>query len=156
MHKLRLSSRLRLCCLDLLRRPCRPFFRRGPFCLGPAVVEPPLLASLRSPWMMFFRSIGSYSTNCLTTSPNRANTVPALERLAFAGSPRPSIDPVTPPAPPLLGALPPEAPRRVSTPVALPETPSPAEIEFLESVERYSQTDSAREQRTERVCDAGV
>ena len=40
------------------------------------------------------------------------------------------------PAPPLLGTLPSEAPRRVSTPAALPETPSPAEIEFLESERR--------------------
>ena len=106
--------------------------------------------------MMFFRSIGSYSTNCLTTSPNRANTVPALERLAFAGSPRPSIDPVTPPAPPLLGALPPEAPRRVSTPAALTEMPSPAEVELIEPVERFSHTDWAREQRVEPVRDAAI
>ena len=55
-----------------------------------------------------------------------------------------------------LGALPPEAPRRVSTPVALPEMPSSAEIEFIESVERYSHTDWAREQRAEPVCDAVV
>ena len=48
---------------------------------------------------------------------------------------------VATPAPALLGTLPPDAPRRVSTPTALPKTPSPAEIEFLESVERYSHTD---------------
>ena len=61
-----------------------------------------------------------------------------------------------PPAPPLLGALPPEAPRRVSTPAALPEMPSPAEVEFFESVERFSQTDWAREQRVKPVCDAAI
>ena len=58
-------------------------------------------------------------------------------------APGPSIDPVptvpiqritdaATPAPPLLVTLPPEATWRVSTPAALPETPSPAEIEFLE------------------------
>ena len=56
------------------------------------------------------------------------------------------------PAPPLLGSLPPEAPRRVSTPDALPATLSPAEFKFIESVERYSHTDWTREQRAEPVC----
>ena len=53
-------------------------------------------------------------------------------------APGPSVDPVpavpiqhatdaAPPAPSLLDALRPEAPRRVSTPAALPEMPSPAE-----------------------------
>ena len=66
--------------------------------------------------------------------------------------PRPSIDPVpivpigpttdaTTPAPPLLGTLPPDAPRRASTPAALPEIPPSAEIEFVESVERCMQSD---------------
>ena len=82
-------------------------------------------------------------------------------------APGPSIDPVpnvpiqhttdaAAPDPPLLGTLPPEAPRRVSTPAALPETQSPAEIEFLESVERYSHTDWAREQRDELVCNDAI
>ena len=82
-------------------------------------------------------------------------------------APGPSVDPVpavpiqhatdaTPPAPPLLGALPPEAPQRVSTPAALPEMPSPAEIEFIESVERFSNNDWECEQRAEPVCDAGI
>ena len=60
------------------------------------------------------------------------------------------------PAPPLLGALPADAPGRTSTPAALPEVPSPAEIEFIKSVERYTHTDWAREQRAEPVCDAAI
>ena len=82
-------------------------------------------------------------------------------------APGPSVNPVpampiqqatdaASPAPPLLGALPPEAPRRVSTPAALPEMPSPAEIEFIESVARFSDTDWAREQREEPICDAAI
>ena len=82
-------------------------------------------------------------------------------------APGPSIDtvPTVPiqhttdaatPAPPLLGTLPWEAPRRVSAPAALPETPSTAELEFLESVEWYSHTDWAREQRAETVCEADI
>ena len=51
VHKLRLCPWLRLCCLQLLRRPCRPFSRRGSSRLGPAAVEPPLPASLRSLWI---------------------------------------------------------------------------------------------------------
>ena len=83
---------------------------------------------------------------------------------SFSGS---SVDPVptvpiqhathaASPDPPLLGALPPEAHRRVSTSAALPEMPSTAEIEFIESVKRYSHTDWAREQRAEPVCDAAI
>ena len=49
VDKFRLCPRLRLCCLHLLRRPCRPFFRRGSFRLGLAVAEPTLLASPRPP-----------------------------------------------------------------------------------------------------------
>ena len=52
VDKFRLCPRLRLCCLHLLRRPCRPFCRRGSFPLGLAVAEPPFLASLRPPWTM--------------------------------------------------------------------------------------------------------
>ena len=82
-------------------------------------------------------------------------------------APGPSFDPVpavpiqhvtdaATPAPPLLGVRPPEAPRRLSTPAALPEIPSPAEIEFIESVERFSHTNWAREQRSEPGCDAAI
>ena len=82
-------------------------------------------------------------------------------------TPWPSIDPVptvpiqhttdaATPAPPLLGTFSPEAPRRASTLAALSEMPSPAEIEFLESVERYSHTDRARERHAEPVCDAAI
>ena len=46
--------------------------------------------------------------------------------------------------------------RRVRTPAALPEMPSLAEIEFIESVERFSHTDWVHEQRTEPVCDAAI
>ena len=60
------------------------------------------------------------------------------------------------PAPPLLGALRPEAPRHVSTPAALPEMPSPSEVEFIECVERYSHTDWAHEQRAKPVRDAAI
>lgn len=61
-----------------------------------------------------------------------------------------------PPAPPLLGALPPDAHRRVSTPAAFPEIYSPSEVGIIESVERFSHTDGAREHRTEPVCDAAI
>ena len=81
--------------------------------------------------------------------------------------PRPSIDPVptmpirsttdaVTPAPPLLGTIPPEAPRRASTTAALPEIPSPAEIEFIESVKRCSHSDWAWEQRAEPVRNAAI
>ena len=60
------------------------------------------------------------------------------------------------PDPPLFGTVPLEAPRRVNTPVSLPKTPSPAELEFLESVKRYSRTDWAREQRAEPICDDAI
>ena len=60
-----------------------------------------------------------------------------------------TTDAVTP-APPSLGTLPPEAP------ATFPETPSPAEIEFFQSVERYSHTDRASKQRAEPVCDATI
>ena len=52
VHKFRLCPRFRLCCLRFLRQPCCPFFRRCSFRLGPTVAEPPLLASLRPPWIM--------------------------------------------------------------------------------------------------------
>ena len=51
-NKFRLFPRLCLYCLHLLRRPCRPFFRRGSSRLGRAVAESPLLASLTPPWIM--------------------------------------------------------------------------------------------------------
>ena len=152
--------RLRLCCLHVLRRPCLHCFRRGSSRLGPAVVEPPLLASLRPPWITV-----SIDRILLHDQPppreNRARAPPSQV------APGPSIDPVpaaliqhatdaAPPAPPLLGALPPEAPWRVSTPAALPEMPSPTEIEFIESVERFSHNDWAREQRAKPVCDAAI
>ena len=83
-------------------------------------------------------------------------------------APEPCVDPVpavpiqhatdaaaSPPSP-LLSALPPQTPRRVSTLAALPEMPSPAEVVCLESVERFSHTDWAREQRAEPVCDATI
>ncbi len=41
-------------------------------------------------------------------------------------------------------------------PVALPEEPTPAELEFRESVERYSHADWAREQRAEPACEAAI
>ena len=43
---------LRFCCLNLHRRLCRPFPRRGSFRLGPIVAKLPLLTSLRPPWTM--------------------------------------------------------------------------------------------------------
>ena len=100
-------------------------------------------------------------------SPRRAKTRPSQSASPFQVAPGPSIDPVpTKPiqhtidaatlAPTLFGTLPSEAPRRVSTPAALPDTPSPAEIEFLQPVERYSHTDWAREQRTKPVCEAAI
>ena len=49
VDKIRLCARLRLCCLHLLNRPCRPFPRRGSLRLGLAVAETPLLVSLRPP-----------------------------------------------------------------------------------------------------------
>ena len=116
---------------------------------------------------LWFRSIGSYSSNRLTTSPHSARTTlprsasPSQVALGHSIGPVSAVpiqhatDAATP-APPLLGVLPPEAPRRVSTPAALPETPSPAEIEFMESVGRYSHADWAREQHGEPVCDAAV
>ena len=99
--------------------------------------------------------------------PRRAITAPASERLAFSCFAGTSIDPVPPApiqhatdaatsAPPLLGALPSEASRRISTPAALPEMSSPAEIEFVECVERYSHTDWVREQRAESVYDPAI
>ena len=48
----RLCPRLRLCFIHLLRRPCRPFSRRGSFRLGPTVTERPLPASRRPAWSM--------------------------------------------------------------------------------------------------------
>ena len=49
--KFRLCPRHRLFCLHLLTRPYSPFSRRGSFHLGLAVVEPPVVASLRPPWI---------------------------------------------------------------------------------------------------------
>ena len=145
--KFRLRPRLRLCCLYLLRRPCRPFFRRGSFRLGLAVVALPLLASLRPPWI--------------------AKIAPASERLAFSDCTRALYRPSSYCADPthhrrghtcsVFTWYPPsEAPRRFSTPDALPETSSPPEIESLESVEQCSHTDWAREQRAEPMRDATI
>ena len=100
-------------------------------------------------------------------APTTRNPRPPRSSSPFRVAPGPSMDSVltvpiqhtadgATPAPTLLGAPPPEAPRRASTPPALPETPSPAEIEFLESAERYSHTDWAREQHAEPVCDAAI
>ena len=72
--------------------------------------------------------------------------VPAVPTQHATGAATPDL--------PYLGFLSPEASRRVRTPAALPETPSPAEIELIESVELCSHTDWTREQRTDTVCDA--
>ena len=81
-------------------------------------------------------------------APPRAKPRPLRPTLASEVYPRPSIGPV-PSVPilhaadaaafalPVLGALPPEAPRRVSTRAALLEIPSRA-VEFIESFEYYS------------------
>ena len=161
-HKFRLCPRLRFCCLHLLRRPCRLFFRWSSFRLGPTVAEPPLLVTSghRGKW---FRSIGSTPP----TAPRPAPTARKPRPPRSASPSQSSIDPVTTvpiqyainsatPAPPLLGSLPPETPRRIITPAALAEMPSPAEIEFIESVERYSHTDWVREQRANAVCNFAI
>ena len=145
-------------------RPCRPFPRRGSFRLESAVAKLPLLVRLRPPW-----AIASLMRVLLHTlsldqparrasharlgpprlqmfSPNLPSTLFRLCRF------RPTTDAATP-APPLVGTLPPHAPRRASTPAALPEIPSPAEIEFIEYFERRTHSDRAREQCAEPVCD---
>ena len=72
VHKLRSGPRLCLCCLHLLRRPCRLFFRRGSFSLGPAVTEPPLLASLRPPSITdFSRALHRPSSYCADPTRHR-------------------------------------------------------------------------------------
>ena len=82
-------------------------------------------------------------------------------------APETSVDPVpavpiqqatdaASPAPHLVGSFLPEEPRRVSTPAALPEMPSPAEMELIESVKRFSHTDRVREQRAEPLCYAAI
>ena len=160
--KFRLRPRLRLCCLHFVRRPCRPV--RSSLRLGLAVAEPPLLTILRPPWIMVSIDRILLHLPSHDQPPPRENPARAPPSQVAPG---PSIDPVpaaliqhatdaAPPAPPLLGALPPEAPWRVSTPAALPEMPSPTEIEFIESVERFSHNDWAREQRAKPVCDAAI
>ena len=77
VQNFRLSPRLRLCCIHLLRRPCRPFFRRGSSRLGPAVAEPPLLASFKLPWIT-----GSIDRILLRDQP------PSRENRTRLGTPR--------------------------------------------------------------------
>lgn len=60
------------------------------------------------------------------------------------------------PAQRLVGVLPLDAPLSARTPAALPEIPTSAELEFLESVQRSSHTDWAQKQRAEPVCDAAI
>ena len=79
----RLSRRLRLCCLHLFRRPCRAFSVWAHF-----VSDPP--SPSRHYWQassrcgLWLEPIESYSTSRPTTSPHRANSALASERLAFA------------------------------------------------------------------------
>ena len=162
--KSRLCPRLRLCCPHLHRRLCRFSSRRGSFRLGPSVAKLPLLASPRPPWTMVSIVRILLHPPSYDQPPRRASRArlgpPHLQRF-LPGSPVPTVpirfptDAVTP-APPSLGILPPDAPRRARTPAALPEIPSPTEIEFIESVERYTHSDRAREQRAEPVCDAAI
>ena len=93
--------------------------------------------------------------------------MPTSDHLASEVSLRPSIGPVptapirpttdgVTPAPPLLDILPPDAPRRASTPAALSDMQSTAAVEFIESAERYTHSDWAREERSGSVCDAAI
>ena len=105
--------------------------------LGPTVSAPPLLASLRPPWITGSQVAAGPFIDPVSAAPIQHATDAAI-------------------TPPLLGALRPEASRRVSTPAVPPEMSSPVEIEFIESVDRYSPTDCAREQRSEPICDAAI
>ena len=57
----------------------------------------------------------------------------------------------TEPIPPLLGVQ-----SLDGNPDLLLERPTPAELEFRKTVERYSHADWAREQRSESTCDAAI
>ena len=81
VQKFRLCPRLHLCCVHLLRRLCRPFLFRGSFCLGPAAAEPPLLASVKPPWIM-----GSTVRSLLHRPPH--DQPPPCKNRARLGAPR--------------------------------------------------------------------
>ena len=167
MIKSRLCTRLRLCCRHLRRRPCRPFPLGAHF-----VSDPPLprcrcrqAYDRRGLMVSLVRILlhpPSHDPPPTARKPGPPRTTPPSEaspRLSIDPVPtvpiRPTTDPVTP-APPLLGTLSPDAPRRASTPAALPEIPSPAETERIEPVKRYMHSDWARAQRAEPVCDAAI
>ena len=135
--KPRFRPRLRLCCLHIHRRLCRPF---PVGLISSRARHLPLLASPRSQ----FGSPRSYPSppTVPRPPPTASKPRPPLTTSPSEVSPRPVIDPVSTvpiqpaiyaakPAPPLLGALLPDVPQCASTPAALPEMPPTAEIEFI-------------------------
>ena len=89
------------------------------YCLGPAVVKLPLLASLRPPWTMFSLVRILLHPPSYDQSPQRASRArlepPRLQRFLpgppstlFTTVPIRPVTAVPTPAPPLLGALPPD------------------------------------------------
>ena len=162
MHKFRLCPRPHLCCRHLLRRPCRSFFRRDSSRIGPAVAEPPLPASLRPPWITCSRdrilrhdqpspreNLARRGAPCLL----RLHPGPPSTQFLLCRVGTPQMRPhllrpyVVPSLQRHIGV---SAPQQLY-PRALPEVPSPAEIEFIVYVERFSHTDWAREQLAEPV-----
>ena len=156
----------RLChgLIHLLRRPCRPFFRRISFRPGRAAVEPPPLVRPRLSWttnsitlIVLHRrhpttAVGTSRPPCIV-SPSIVSSEGPIGPVFTVSIQRATRAATS--ATPLLGVLSPDAPSSGSTPDAPFEIPT-STIEFVQSIEQYSHTGCAREQHAEPLCETAI